>query len=65
MVVVGSRKPPKKTAMGMRRRLWNITGAQDEALNKHSAHLGISKNELVRRVLDEWRMHLDERRVGT
>lgn len=47
--------------MGLRRRLWNITEAQDEALNKQSAHLGISKNELVRRVLDAWRARLDAR----
>jgi hypothetical protein len=63
---MGSRKPPKKTRIGLRRRLWNITEAQDEALNEQSAHLGISKNELVRRVLDAWRTRLDARkRTGT
>ena len=50
--------------MGMRQRLWKVTPAQDDALDKHAADLGISKNELVRRVLDEWRMALETRQQG-
>lgn len=50
--------------MGMRKRAWQVTPAQDDALDKHAADLGISKNELVRRVLDEWRIALDARQQG-
>jgi len=50
--------------MGMLQRLWKVTPAQDDALNKHAADLGISKNELVRRVLDEWRSALEIRQQG-
>jgi hypothetical protein len=33
----------------------NITKSQDDALGRHAAALGIGKNELLRRVLDNWR----------
>jgi len=36
----------------------NITSAQDEALTREAAALGIGRNELLRRVLDEWRERL-------
>ena len=36
------------------RRDVNLTRTQDEALKREAAALGIGRNELLRRVLDEW-----------
>jgi hypothetical protein len=39
----------------------NITSAQDEALTREAKTLGIGRNELLRRVLDEWREGLPKK----
>lgn len=39
----------------------NITAAQADALTREASLLGISKNELLRRVLDEWRDRLPKK----
>jgi hypothetical protein len=39
----------------------NITNAQDEALTREAKSLGIPRNELLRRVLDDWRDRLTKK----
>jgi len=43
------------------RRDVNITSVQDEALRREAKARGIGRNEMLRRVLDEWLVQVQKR----
>ena len=57
----GTKSARADAAARVVRRDVNITPAQDEALKREASALGIGRNEMLRRVLDEWRERLPKK----
>lgn len=52
------KKKRRDTTPKFQRLMIQVTGAQLDALEEESKRLEISRSELVRRILDEWRDQL-------